>query len=95
MSSGTDSYLIAELESRSFDIRELAYQEIKKGTKKSFTRNTANTVFQTIETQISRLWLSPPSEEDQVASGSGPKYQGEPGDTQHFTNEDSNVEAAA
>ena len=95
MSSGTDSHLVAELESRSFGIRELAYQEIKKVNKKSFTRNTAKTVSQTIEAQISRLWLSRASEEDQVASGSGPEHQGEPGNTQHFTNKDTNVEAAA
>ena len=95
MLSGSDGHLVAELESRSFDIRELAYQEIKKVTEKSFTRYTAKTAFQTIEAQIARLLLSPPSEEDQVASGSIPTLQGEPGDTRQFTNEDTNVEAAA
>ena len=88
-SSGTDNHLVAELESRSFDIRELAYQEIKKVIKKYSTRYTAKTAFQTIESQIARLWLSPPSEVD------GPSHQGGPGDTQHSTDEDGNVEAAA
>ena len=80
---------VAELESRSSDIRELAYQEIKEVIKKFSTRYTAKTAFQTIEAQIARLWLSPPSEVDD------PNHQGGPGDTQHLTDEDSNVEAAA
>jgi len=95
MLSETDSRLVAELESRSFDIRELAYQEIKKAIKKFSTRYTAKTAFQTIEAQIARLWLSPPSEDDQVDSKSDTDRLVAAEDTQHFTDEDSNVEAAA
>ena len=94
-SSETDSHLLAELESRSFDIRELAYQEIKKVIRKSFTRHTAKTAFQAIEARIARLWLDPSSETYQIASGSDPKHHGGPGDTQLYIDEDANVEAAA
>ena len=41
------------------------------------------------------MWLDPPSEENQVTSGSDPKHHSGPGDTQHFIDEDTNVEAAA
>ena len=41
------------------------------------------------------MWLDPSSKENQVTSGSDPKHQGGPGDTQHYTDEDANVEAAA
>jgi hypothetical protein len=90
----TDSHL-AELESRSFDIRELAYQEIKKAIKKYSTMYTAKSAFQTIEAQIARPWLSPPSEVGQVVSRSDANHQGDPGDPQRFTDEDGNIEAAA
>jgi hypothetical protein len=82
--------LLAELESRSFDIRELAYQEIKKAIKKSSTRYTAKSAFQTTEAQIARSWLGPPSE---VVSDTN--HQGDPGDTQRFTDEHGNIESAA
>jgi hypothetical protein len=49
----------AELDAHSVDIRQLAYQEIKKTIKKHSTRYTAKTAFQTIEAKIARLWLSP------------------------------------
>jgi len=74
------------------DIRELAYQEIKKVVKKYSTRHTPKTAFQTIEAQIARLWLAPPSKNDQ---GSDTNHQGGPGDTRRFTDEDGNIEAAA
>ena len=50
------SHLLADLESYSFEIRELAYQEIKKVIGTSFTRYTAKTAFQTIEARISRKY---------------------------------------
>ena len=52
----TDSHLVAVLESRSFDIRELANQETKKVIRKSFTRYTAKTAFQNIEARIARKY---------------------------------------
>ena len=58
-------------------------------------RHTAKTAFRTIEARIARLLRKLSSEEDQVASGSDPKHRGGPGDTQHFTDEDVNLEAAA
>ena len=91
---GTDCHLIAELESRSFDIQEFAYQDIKAVIRKRVPRYTAKKTFQTIEARIARLWLEPPSEEYQVASGSDPQHHGGPGHTQHYTDKDTNVEAA-
>jgi len=85
---------VVELESHSFDIRELAYQEIKKVIKRSSTRYTAKTAFQAIEAQIARLWLSPPTSEDDL-SASDPDCQVGPGDAEHYTDEDDKVEAAA
>ena len=41
------------------------------------------------------MWFDPSSEEYQATSGSDPKPHGGPGDTQHYTDEDANVEAAA
>ena len=41
------------------------------------------------------MWLDPPSKGNRVTSGSDPKYHSGPGDTQRFTDEDANVEAAA
>ena len=52
----TDSHLVAELESRSFDIRELADQEAKKVIKRSFTKYAAKNAFQTIEARIARKY---------------------------------------
>ena len=41
------------------------------------------------------MWFDPSSEEHQATSGSDPKPHSGPGDTQHYTDEDANVEAAA
>ena len=78
-----------------FDIRKLAYQEIKKVIKKSYTRYTAKTAIQAIEARIARLWFDPLSEGHQAASGSDPNHHSGPGDTQNYTDEDTKVEATA
>jgi hypothetical protein len=100
ISSGADSHLrfviVVELESQSIDIRELAYQEIKKAIRKSFTWLAAKMAFQTNEARIARLWLGlPKTENDEVAAGSDSKAQADARDIQPFTDEDSMVEAAA
>ena len=95
--SGADHHLrlvVAELESHSFDIRELAYQEIKKVIKRYSTRYTAKSAFRTIEAQFARRWLSPPTSGDDVVR-SGSKDQVDPGHSQQVTDEDKKVEAAA
>ena len=41
------------------------------------------------------MWLEPPSEENQDTSGGDPKHHSGSADSQHFTDADANVEAAA
>ena len=87
--------VVAELESRSFDIRELAYQEIKKVIKKYSTRYTPKSAFRTIEAQFARRWLSPPTSDDDLVVMRDSKDQVDPGYSQQVTDEDKKVEAAA
>ena len=60
-SSETDSDPVAELESRSYDIRELAYQEFKKVIRKYSTSYTAKTVMTAITSTLrAPFWVFMP-----------------------------------